>query len=111
MTFHPTGNPAFWKETADTCYAQERFDEAARAYLQAAELMPNDAESWTGRGKALCALARYPDAVAALERALVLAPDNCDALECLAEAFGKEGAAEKRAACLLRLSDLQGKSL
>ncbi|HJJ48449.1 MAG TPA: tetratricopeptide repeat protein [Methanocorpusculum sp.] len=111
MTFHPTNNPVFWKETADTCFAQERFDKAAEAYLRAAELLPNDAELWIGRGKALCALERYPDAAAAFERALVLSPDNCDALKNLAEVFGREGAAEKKAACILRLTELQGESL
>lgn len=111
MTFHPTENPVFWKETADTCFAQERFEKAAEAYLRVCELTPSDAESWIGRGRALCALEKYPDAAAALERGLVLAPDNIDALECLAEVFGKQGAAEKRAACLLRLTELQGNSL
>ena len=106
MTFHPTNNPNFWKETADTCFARERFEKAAEAYLRLTELTPNDADAWIGRGNALFALERYPDATAALERALVLSPDNAEALALLAECFEKTGAAEKRTACLIRLSEL-----
>lgn len=106
MTYHPTGNPLFWQKTADSCFEQERYEKAAEAYLRVTEFLPNDESAWLGRGKSLAALEKYPDAAAALERCLVLSPDNKEALELLADVFGRLGAAEKRTACLLRLAEL-----
>ena len=106
MTFHPTNNPVFWKTTADNLLADERYEKAAEAYLRLTELLPNDAEAWKGRGTALLGLEKYGDAVSALERALILLPDDKPTLELLAECFDKLGASEKKAACLIRLSEL-----
>ena len=47
MTFHPTNNPVFWKQTADELLASSRFEKAHAAYLQLCELTPNDAEAIT----------------------------------------------------------------
>lgn len=106
MTFHPTNNPVFWKTTAESLFSEERYEKAAEAYLRLTELLPNDAEAWKGRGAALFALEKYGDAVSAFERALILSPDDRTSLENLAACFEKLDASEKRAACLLRLSDL-----
>lgn len=106
MTFHPTGNPSFWKETADSCFESERYEKAAEAYLRITEMTPNDFNAWLGRGKSLFHLEKYGDAVSSLERTLVLSPDNTEALKYLADTFGKLGNNEKRAACLLRINDI-----
>ena len=76
MTFHPTNNPLFWQQTADTCLAQGRFEKAAEAYLRLSEILPNEADAWKGRGKALLSLDRAADAAGCLERALLLAEDD-----------------------------------
>lgn len=106
MTFHPTGNPLFWKQTADSCFENERYEKAAEAYLRITEITPNDFDAWLGRGKSLYYLEKYGDAISALERCLVISPDNSEALKFLADAFGKSGNNEKRASCLLRMNDL-----
>ncbi|WP_319379000.1 hypothetical protein [uncultured Methanocorpusculum sp.] len=106
MTFHPTNNPVFWKTTADNLLADERYEKAAEAYLRLTELLPNDAEAWKGRGTALIGLEKYGDAVCAFEMTLILLPDDKFSLEKLAECFDKLGASEKKAACLIRLSEL-----
>ena len=89
MTFHPTNNPLFWQQTADTCFAQERFEKAAEAYLRLAELAPNDVDAWKGRGKALLALDRAADAAGCFERALLLVPDDEELLTLLADALDR----------------------
>ena len=106
MTFHPTNNPVFWKKTAESLFSEERYEKAAEAYLRLTNLLPNDADAWKGRGAALFGLERYGDAVSSFERALILSPDDRTSLEKLAECFDKLGASEKKAACLLRLSEL-----
>ncbi len=106
MTFHPTTNPVFWKTTADNLLADERYEKAAEAYLRLTELLPNDADAWKGRGKALMGLEKYGDAVCAFETVLILLPDDKFSLEKLAECYDKLGASEKKAACLIRLSEL-----
>ncbi|MDO5843857.1 MAG: tetratricopeptide repeat protein [Methanocorpusculum sp.] len=106
MTFHPTENPEFWKETAASCFESGRYEKAAEAYLRITEMTPNDFEAWLGRGKSLFFLEKYGDAVSVLERCLVLSPDNKDALKFLADAFGKLESNEKRASCILRMNDL-----
>jgi tetratricopeptide (TPR) repeat protein len=106
MTFHPTNNPVFWKTTADNLLADERYEKAAEAYLRLTELMPNDADAWKGRGSALFGLEKYGDAASAFERTLILIPDDKATLEKLAECFEKLGASEKKASCLLRLTEL-----
>lgn len=106
MTFHPTQNPVFWKETADACFAGERYEKAAEAYLRLAELTPNDADAWKGRGSALLKLERYAEAADCLERALLLLPDDENLLILLSEALGGLGDAEKKTACLIRLGEL-----
>ena len=107
MTFHPTSNPVFWQQTADTCFAQERFEKAAEAYLRLAELSPNDVEAWKGRGKALLALDRAAAAAGCFERALLLLPDDEELLTLLAEALDKIGDVQKKAACFVRLGELE----
>lgn len=107
MTFHPTNNPAFWQQTADTCFQQERFEKAAEAYLRLAELTPNDASAWIGRAKSLTALERFSDAAGCFERALLLAPDDVEVLTLLSDVFDKLGDVEKRAACCIRLAELE----
>ncbi|HJJ29394.1 MAG TPA: hypothetical protein O0W87_00125 [Methanocorpusculum sp.] len=106
MTFHPTNNPVFWKATADNLLAEERYEKAAEAYLRLTELLPNDPDGWKGRGTALLCMESHGNAVSAFERTLILLPDDKDSLEKLAVCFDKLGAAEKRAACLLRLTEL-----
>ena len=107
MTFHPTNNPLFWQQTADTCLAQGRFEKAAEAYLRLSEILPNEADAWKGRGKALLSLDRAADAAGCLERALLLAEDDAETLTLLAEALDKIGDAEKKTACYLRLAELE----
>ena len=107
MTFHPTSNPMFWQQTADTCFAQERFEKAAEAYLRLAELSPNDVEAWKGRGKSLLALDRAADAAGCFERALLLLPDDEELLTLLAEALDKIGDVQKKAACFVQLGELE----
>ena len=107
MTFHPTSNPVFWQQTADTCFEQGRFEKAAEAYLRLTELAPNDADAWKGRGKALIALERFADAAGCLERALLILPDDAEGLSLLAEALDKLGDVEKKAACYIRLAELE----
>ena len=109
MTFHPTNNPLFWQQTADTCLEQGRFEKAAEAYLRLAELTPNDADAWKGRGKALLSLDRNADAAGCLERALLLAEDDEETLTLLAEALDKIGDLEKKTACYIRLAELEEK--
>ena len=107
MTFHPTSNPVFWQQTADTCFAQERFEKAAEAYLRLAEFAPNDDEAWKGRGKSLLVLDRAADAAGCFERALLLLPDDEELLTLLAEALDKIGDVQKKAACFVRLGELE----
>ncbi len=106
MTFHPTNNPVFWQQTADTCLEQGRFEKAAEAYLRLAELAPNDVNAWKGRGEALLALERYADAATCLERALLLLPDDEEILTLLSDALGNLGDVEKKTACFVRLAEL-----
>jgi len=107
MTFHPTQNPRFWKETADSCFSQERYEKAAEAYLRLAELTPNDADAWKGRGASLLKLERYADAADCLERALMILPDNPSLLTLLSEALNGLGDTEKKSACFVRLGELE----
>ena len=106
MTFHPTQNPHFWKQTADSCLSSERYEKAAEAYLRVAELSPNDADAWKGRGEALFRLGCNADAADCLERALLISPDNTEVLSLLSEVLGALGEVDKRAACLIRLGEL-----
>lgn len=106
MSFYPTNNPVFWKETADTLLSEERFFKAAEAYLRLCELTPNDHEAWRGRGFSLLGLEKYAEAADSFERALVLFPDDITALEGLAEVCGNLGDVEKMTACFVRISDL-----
>ncbi|MDV0442403.1 tetratricopeptide repeat protein [Methanorbis furvi] len=106
MTFHPTNNPVFWKQTADELLAAKRFEKAAAAFQQLCDLTPNDADAWCGLGQALAGLERYGDAVASFERSLVLRPDAQDALEGLAGCYEARGEFEKVAACRIRLGEL-----
>jgi len=106
MTFHPTHNPVFWKETADACFSEERYEKAAEAYLRLAELAPNDVEAWKGRGVSLLKLGRYAEAADCLERALLLLPDDERLLSLLSSALDGLGDAEKKTACYVRLGEL-----
>jgi len=106
MTFHPTQNPLFWKETADACFAEERFEKAAEAYLRVCELTPGNANAWAGRGKALMHLEQYINATDCLERSLAIVPDNAEILELLGIAYQKLGNLDKAAACMIRSSEL-----
>jgi len=106
MTFHPTQNPVFWKETADACFAGERYEKAAEAYLRLAELSPNDVEAWKGRGTSLLKLERYAEAADCLERALLLLPDDESLLSLLSTALDGLGDAERKTACYVRLGEL-----
>ncbi|HJJ54627.1 MAG TPA: tetratricopeptide repeat protein [Methanocorpusculum sp.] len=106
MTFHPTKNPVFWQETADTCFAEERFEKAAEAYLRVCELTPGNAQAWAGRGKALMHLEAYADAADCLERSLVIEPDNGENIALLGSIYEKLGIADKAAACMIRSGEL-----
>lgn len=106
MTFHPTKNPVFWHETADTCLAEERYEKAAEAYLRVCELTPGDASAWGGRGTALMHLERFADAADCLERALVIAPDAAEYLTLLGTVYEKLGCQDKACACFVRAGEL-----
>ena len=106
MTFHPTNNPVFWKETGGELLAAKRFEKAASAFQQLCDLTPNDAEAWCGLGQALSGLERYGDAAASFERSLVIQPDTLTALEGLAGCYEARGEFEKMTACRIRLGEL-----
>lgn len=106
MTFHPTNNPVFWKQTAAELLAAERFEKAAAAFHQLCKLTPNDPDAWSGMAQALAGLARHGDAVAAFERTLVLLPDDPAALTGLADCYKALGEFEKMTACRIRLGEL-----
>ena len=90
------------------CYKEPMsFEKAAEAYLRLAELSPNDVEAWKGRGKSLLALDRAADAAGCFERALLLLPDDEELLTLLAEALDKIGDVQKKAACFVRLGELE----
>lgn len=106
MTFHPASSPHFWEQTAETCFAQERWQKAAEAYLRLIELTPGDAAAWKGRGLSLARLERFADAADCLEHALILQPDTVETLEALADIHDKLGETDKKTACLIRLGEL-----
>ncbi|MCZ0862921.1 tetratricopeptide repeat protein [Methanocorpusculum vombati] len=106
MTFHPTNNPVFWKQTAEELLAAARFEKALAAYHQLCELTPNDPDAWRGMAQALAGLERHGDAVAAFERALILLPDDRAVLAGLADCYEALGAFEKMTACRIRLGEL-----
>ena len=106
MTFHPTNNPVFWKQTADELLASKRFEKAAAAFHQLCEMTPGDADAWRGAAQALAGLEQYGDAVAAFERTLVLLPDDTAALTGLADCYELLGEFEKMTACRIRLGEL-----
>lgn len=106
MTFHPTKNPGFWQETAEVCFAEERFEKAAEAYLRMCELTPGNASAWAGRGKALMHLGQYAEAADCLERSLVIEPDNGEIIALLGSAYQKLGNADKATACMIRSGEL-----
>ncbi|HJJ31551.1 MAG TPA: tetratricopeptide repeat protein [Methanocorpusculum sp.] len=106
MTFHPTNNPFFWQQTAESCFAEERYMKAAEAYLRLCEMTPGDASAWAGRGKSLMKLERFADAVDALERSLMIEADNADVLQSLGEAYQALGNTDKAAACFVRAGEL-----
>jgi tetratricopeptide (TPR) repeat protein len=53
--------------------------EAFKAFDQAVQLKPNDAESWASRGSALTRLEQRAEALACHQRVLEIEPDNADA--------------------------------
>ncbi len=106
MTFHPTNNPVFWKQTAEELLAAARFEKARAAYHQLCELTPNDPDAWRGLAQALAGLEQHGDAVAAFERTLILLPDDHAALAGLADCYEVLGAFEKMTACRIRLGKL-----
>lgn len=106
MTFHPTNNPFFWQQTAEVCFAEERYMKASEAYLRLCELTPGDASAWAGRGKSLMKLERFPDAVDAFERALMINPDDADVLNLLGSTYQALGDMDKAAACFVRAGEL-----
>ena len=110
MTFHPTQNPHFWRQTADSCLADERYEKAAEAYLRVVELSPNDADAWKGRGEALYRLGRNADAADCLERALLISPDNEELISLLSDVLGALGEIDKKTACIIRLGELSEKT-
>jgi cytochrome c-type biogenesis protein CcmH len=71
-------DPAAWEELGFAYYAEGRFDEAARAYRQAAEGRPDSPDLWAALGEARVLASQDdpipPLAVQAFERALELDP-------------------------------------
>lgn len=53
-----------------------REDEAIKAYEQAIEIDPDDAEPWQGKGSLLHTLGRLEDAIDAFDRAIQIDPDD-----------------------------------
>ena len=68
-------------------YGQQRYEEAVAAYQAAIEQAPDLSEPRISLGMALGKLGRHPQAETHLRRALVLIPQNVDALEHLANAL------------------------
>lgn len=67
--------------------ALRRFQEAADAYLNAAQLSPSDGEAWGNLGAALAELGRWKDAAPCQERAMRLAPSVTHALNLAATLY------------------------
>ncbi|MDO5846599.1 MAG: tetratricopeptide repeat protein [Methanocorpusculum sp.] len=107
MTYHPASSPYFWEQTADACFAQERWQKAADAYLRLIELTPGNAGAWQKRGLALQHLGRLPDAADCLEHALLLCPDTIETLQPLADILGALKDTDRQTACLIRLGELR----
>src|SRR5437016_4107916 len=63
-------------EQAINLARQSRWEEAAEVNERLVQAFPNDAEALNRLGKALTELGRYPDAIAAYERALTADPTN-----------------------------------
>jgi Flp pilus assembly protein TadD len=70
------------KATAEERAQIARLDPLARAAFWAREtdVDPRDAEAGVGLSQALRALGRYDDAIAAVEKVLIMSPDNTEAL-------------------------------
>jgi len=106
MTFHPTKNPVFWQDTADTCFIEERFEKAAEAYLRICELTPGNANAWAGRGKALMRLEQYVDAADCFERSLAIDSDNGEIIALLGSVYQKLGNLDKASVCMICSGEL-----
>jgi len=73
-------NAEAWSELSGG-YAQLRqFDDAINAANKAAQLSPQDPRLWRALGQLNLAVDELPDAAAAFDRALALAPDDADTL-------------------------------
>jgi protein O-GlcNAc transferase len=83
---------------ANALMAVGRCAEAVARFDISVSLKPDDAVTWTNRGKALGSLALYDEALASFERALALRPDYAEAHAGRAEALGVLGEAEAAAA-------------
>jgi tetratricopeptide (TPR) repeat protein len=103
----PKGTP---RRTAESAYNQGLalanagdFLGAEAAYRQAIALDPKLPEAWNGLGHALKKQKRYPESLAAYDRALELRPDFPLAMQYLGELYVETGQVDKARALLVKL--------
>lgn len=106
-------NADWHNDFGNVLFALERFDEASQAYAAAAALLPQDHAIRTSLGAAYLECGRTQDALAALERAVQLAPDFIPAMQQLARLHTAAGDSLQAARWQCRvfvLPPLEGKS-
>ena len=69
-----------WSNLGIACLTMGKFPEGERAFTRRIELVPGDANAWTGRGACRLQQGQVEPAVADLEKALELDPTNDRAL-------------------------------
>ncbi len=76
-----------WNALGSIYFAQEKFDDAEKAYLKATEIKPTSARAQLNLGRLLSTQKKYQDAIEPLTKAVELQPDSGDANYLLGEAY------------------------
>jgi tetratricopeptide (TPR) repeat protein len=84
----------------DMLYRLQRYSEAAAAYQQAIDFVPEHAQAWCGLGQCQLRQGRYEDALHSCAQSRTLEPANAEAWYYSALAYGKLGDDQHARDCL-----------
>ncbi len=91
----------------DMLFSLQRYREAATAYRQAIEFVPEHDQAWNSLGQCLLMTGDYEEAAQAFERSAALVPDDAARWYSAAQAYAKLNDEDRARACLKRALQLK----